>query len=37
MFGSGDQFRILAIDTEVHEQLVEQGINGAFIVEPAGR
>jgi len=34
MVGSGDRFRILAIDTEVHEELAERGINGIFVVEP---
>ena len=32
--GSGDRFRILAIDMEVHEELAERGINGMFVVEP---
>ena len=36
MVGSVDRFRILAIDMEVHEELAEQGINGMFVVEPAG-
>ena len=34
MTGSGDTFRILSIDTEVHEELGEQAINRVFIVEP---
>jgi hypothetical protein len=34
MTGSGDRYRILAIDTEVHEELAERGINGMFVVEP---
>jgi hypothetical protein len=35
MVGSGDRFRILAIDMEVHEELEEQRINGMFVIEPA--
>jgi hypothetical protein len=31
---SGDRYRILAIDMEVHDEFAEQGINGMFVVEP---
>jgi hypothetical protein len=34
MTGSGDRYRILAIDMKVHEELEERGINGMFVVEP---
>jgi hypothetical protein len=30
----GDEWRILAIDTEIDEELIEQGINDVFTVEP---
>ncbi len=29
-----ERYRILAIDTEISDQLVEQGINAVFTVEP---
>jgi hypothetical protein len=32
--GRGHEWRILAIGTELAEELVEQGINGVFTVEP---
>ena len=32
--GSGEQFRILAKSSEVDEEMIEQGINGVFTVEP---
>ena len=31
----GEKWRILAIDTEIADELVEQGINAVFTVEPA--
>jgi hypothetical protein len=35
--GRGDVWRILAIETEIAEELIEQGINGVLTVEPAQR
>jgi hypothetical protein len=35
MDGLGGRFRILAIDTEIADELIEQGFNGVFTVEPA--
>ena len=32
--GSGEQFRILAKSSDVAEEMLEQGINGMWIVEP---
>ena len=32
--GRGDEWRILAINTEFDEVLVESGFNGIFVVEP---
>jgi hypothetical protein len=32
--GSGEEFRILAKSSEVDEEMIEQGINGVFTVEP---
>jgi hypothetical protein len=33
--GRGDKWRILAIDTELEDELVDAGFNGIFTVEPA--
>ena len=33
-FGRGEQARILDIETEIDEALIEQGFNGVFVVEP---
>jgi hypothetical protein len=33
--GRGDHWRILAIDTNIDEELVEHGFNAVFTVEPA--
>ena len=35
MTGRGADWRILAIETEIDEELIEQGFNGVFTVEPA--
>jgi hypothetical protein len=32
--GRGEQWRILAIDTEISDELVEEGFNGVFTVGP---
>jgi hypothetical protein len=32
--GRGDEWCILAIDTEIDDELVERGINAVFTVEP---
>jgi hypothetical protein len=32
---AGARWRILAIETEIAEELVEDGFNGIFTVEPA--
>jgi hypothetical protein len=32
--GRGDEWRILAIDTEIDDELVERGFNAVFAVEP---
>jgi hypothetical protein len=34
LLGPGDQLRILAIETEIAEELIERGFNGIFTVEP---
>ena len=34
MVAFGKQFRILEIRTEIAEELIEQGFNGVFTVEP---
>jgi hypothetical protein len=34
MLSRGERLRILAIETVISEELVEQGFNGAFTVEP---
>jgi hypothetical protein len=31
--GRGDEWRILAIETEIDDELVEEGFNGVFTVE----
>ena len=33
--GRGHEWRILAIDTDIDEELVEHGFNAVFTVEPA--
>jgi hypothetical protein len=35
MLGAGERLRILAIETEIDEELVERGFNGIFTVKPA--
>ena len=35
LMGDRSQLRILAIDTEIDEELVECGFSGVFTVEPA--
>jgi hypothetical protein len=30
----GDEWRILAIDTEINEELIDAGFNGTWVVEP---
>jgi hypothetical protein len=32
--GSGESFRIIEIETEIDEELLEQGLNGVFTAEP---
>jgi hypothetical protein len=32
--GRGESFRIIEIETEIDEELLEQGFNGVFTVEP---
>jgi hypothetical protein len=36
MVGSGERFRILAKSSDIDEEMLEQGINGMFVVEPVG-
>ena len=33
--GRGHEWRVLAIDTNIDDELVERGINAVFTVEPA--
>jgi hypothetical protein len=33
--GAGEQLRVLAIETEIADELLVQGFNGVFTVEPA--
>ncbi len=35
MLGEGERLRILAIETEIAEELIEEGFNGVFTVEAA--
>jgi hypothetical protein len=35
LLGRGHRLRILRIDTAIDDELVEQGINAVFTVEPA--
>jgi hypothetical protein len=34
LLGEGEQLRILAIDTDIDDELVNSGFNGIFVVEP---
>ena len=31
----GEQLRVLAIETEIADELIAEGFNGVFVVEPA--
>jgi hypothetical protein len=33
--GAGEQLRVLAIETEIADELLVRGFNGVFTVEPA--
>jgi hypothetical protein len=35
LLSRGERMSILAIETEIDEELIEQGISGVFTVEPA--
>ena len=34
LLSRGEEVRILAIDTELADELIERGFNGVFVVEP---
>ena len=34
LIGDGEELRVVAIETEIDEELIERGFNGVFTVEP---
>jgi hypothetical protein len=32
--GSGERFRIIEIETEIAQELIDAGFNGVFVIEP---